>query len=240
MVKIKLRRVPVQIHSYCKTGSFHKEIGEECQDESLSATVGAYDIVVQADGVSSCCHGKRGAQLACEAVVDFIRKEKENVFLYSSRKLAFLLIEHILYFLEIEAYQNGADLADYASTIAFSCVNRENGETVLFSLGDGAIFNSSGHYANAAITPKRYFGVPCLTTTSNAYKYAEIKKLTLSPNDSVLLCTDGLLHAVGISISGSIVFKNAIINKIFSELDNLLSNANEPDDIGYIHYTRTQ
>lgn len=230
----------MQIHNYCKTGSFHKEIGEECQDESLSATVGPYDIVVQADGVSSCRHGKRGAQIACEAVVDFIRMEKENIFLYNSRKLSFLLIEHILYFLEIEASKNGANVADYASTIAFTCANRTTGKMVLFSLGDGAVFNSSGHKVNTAIAPRRHFGNPCLTTTDSAYKYAEIKKQTLSPNDSVLLCTDGFLHAVGASICGSSVLKNAIINKRFLELDNLLSNSAEPDDIGYIHYTHTQ
>ena len=230
----------MQIHNYCKTGGFHREIGGECQDENLSATVGLYDIAVQADGVSSCCHGKRGAQIACEAVVDFIRMEKENIFLYESRKLSFLLIEHILYFLEIEASKIGANVADYASTIAFTCANRKTGEMVLFSLGDGAVFNSSGYKANTAIAPRRHFGNPCLTTTDNAYKYAEIKKQTLSPNDSVLLCTDGFLHAVGASISGSSMLKNAIINKSFWELDNLLNNSAEPDDIGYIHYTHTQ
>lgn len=230
----------MQIHNYYKTGSFHEEIGEECQDKSLSAIVGAYDIIVQADGVSSCCHGKRGAQVACEAVVDFIRMEKENIFLYDSRKLSFLLIEHILYFLEIEASKNGANVADYASTIAFTCANRETGEMVLFSLGDGAVFNSSGYKVNTAIAPRQHFGNPCLTTTDSAYKYAEIKKQTLSPNDSVLLCTDGFLHAVGASISGSSMLKSAIINKSFLELDNLLSNSAEPDDIGYIQYTHTQ
>ena len=70
----------MQIHNYCKTGSFHKEIGEECQDKSLSATVGVYDIIVQADGVSSCCHGKRGAQIACEAVVDLSEWKKKIFF----------------------------------------------------------------------------------------------------------------------------------------------------------------
>lgn len=229
----------MQIHNYCKIGDFHKEIGEECQDESLSATVEAYDITVQADGVSGCYYGKRGAQLACEAVVDFIRMEKENIFLYDSRKLSFLLIEHILYFLEIEASKNRTNIFDYASTIAFMCANRKNGETVLFSLGDGAVFTSSGYKVNAAIVPKRYGGNPCLTTTDSAYKYAEIKKQTLSPSNSVLLCTDGFLHAVGTSILGSSVLKNAIINKSFSELDNLLNNSAEPDDIGYIHYTYT-
>lgn len=230
----------MQVHNYCKTGSFHKEIGEECQDKSLSATVGVYDIIVQADGVSSCCHGKRGAQIACEAVVEFIRMEKEDIFLYDSRKLSFLLIEHILYFLEIEASENGANVSDYASTIAFTCANRKTGEIVLFSLGDGAVFNSSGYKVNTVIAPRRHFGNPCLTTTDSSYKYAEIKKQTLSLDDSVLLCTDGFLHAVGTSSSGSSVLRNAMLGKNFSELDNLLDNTNEPDDIGYIHYTRTR
>lgn len=230
----------MQIHNYCKTGGFHREIGAECQDENLSATMGSYDIAVQADGVSSCRHGKRGAQIACEAVVDFIRLEKENIFIYDSRKLSYLMMEHILYFLENEASKNGTNISDYASTVAFTCVNNHTGEMMLFSLGDGAVFNTSGFQFNTAIAPKRYYGNPCLTTTDGAYKYVEIKKQTLSLDDSVLLCTDGFLHAVGTSSSGSSVLRNAMLGKNFSELDNLLDNTSEPDDIGYIHYTRTR
>jgi len=229
----------VQIHSYCKTGGFHSKTGDACQDENLSATVGAYDVVVQADGVSACRHGKTGAQLACKAVIDFVRLETENIFLYDSRKLSFLVLEHILYFLETEARKNGNPVSDYASTVVFSCTNNNTGQVLLFNLGDGAVFISSGIKVTAAIAPKRYCENPCLTTTDDAYKHAETKKLWFSVNDSVLLCTDGFLHAVGASASGLSVLRNAMLRKDFSELDSLLNSANEPDDIGYIHYTQT-
>ncbi len=230
----------MQIHNYCKAGGFHRELGGECQDENLSATVGSYDIAVQADGVSGCSHGKRGAQIACEAVVDFVRLEKENVFLYVPRKLSFLMIEHILYFLEIESRKNGTDISDYSSTVAFTCVNNYTGEMLVFSLGDGAVFRSSGIQVRASLSPKRFCGNPFLTTTDGAYKYAEIKKQTLSRGDSVLLCTDGFLHAVDSSASGFSVLQNAMLSKDFSKLDTLLNSADESDDIGYIHYTRTR
>lgn len=229
----------MQIHSYCKAGSFHRSRGEACQDENLSAAAGTYDIIVQADGVSGCRHGKRGARRACEAVADFIRLEKENIFLYTPRKLSFLVMEHILYFLETEAAQNGSDISDYASTVAFACADRKTGETLLLNLGDGAVFHASGLQVRPLLTPRRFCGDPCFTTADEAYKFAEIKKQRLSLGSSVLLCTDGFLHAVGLSDPGTGVMKGAMLSKDLSKLDSFLEHTNEPDDIGYIHYTRT-
>lgn len=230
----------MQIHNYCKTGAFHREKGEACQDESLCVTLGAYDIVVLADGVSGCSHGKRGAQLACEAVVDFIRLEKENVFLYDPRKLSFLMIEHILYFIETETFQKGTDIADYASTVIFACTDNKTGEMLLFNLGDGAIYHSSELKTREALAPKRYCENPFLTTTDGAYEHAQIQKQFICLCDCILLCTDGFLHAVGASASGSDLLQKAMQNQEFSELDDFLNNADEPDDIGYIHYRRTR
>lgn len=228
----------MQIHNYCKTGGFHTYHGEQCQDEILWTTAGSYDIAVLADGVSDCSQGKRGAQLACAAVVDFIRMEKENVFLYTPRKLSYLVMEHILYFIEMESFQNGTAVCDYASTIAFICVDNKSGKMITFSLGDGAIIHLSGNEIQTITGSRRYYGNPVLTTTEDAYKYVEIQKLPMLIGNSVLLCTDGFLHAMGSNDACRRVLQEAMLQQGLSELDILLNNTNEPDDISYIHYTR--
>jgi serine/threonine protein phosphatase PrpC len=68
----------------------------------------------------------------------------------------------------------------------------------------------------------------------------EIKKQDLLLDDAVLLCTDGFLHAVASSASGEDVLKNTLVSKKLSQLETMLNDADEPDDIGYIHYTRTR
>jgi hypothetical protein len=166
--------------------------------------------------------------------------EKENVFLYTPRKLSYLVMEHILYFIEMESFQNGTAVCDYASTIAFICVDNKSGKMITFSLGDGAIFHSSGPDVHTVAEPRRYYGNPGLTTTKDAYKYVEVQNLPISIGDSVLVCTDGFLHAMGYNDACRSVLQEAMLKQGLSELDILLNNTNKPDDIGYIHYTRTR
>lgn len=230
----------MKTHHYCKTGAYHLQEGQTCQDQLTVTVVGPYTVAALADGVSACRCGETGAQLACAAVVDFIDMEREHVFSYDPRKLAYLVMEHILYFLENESARTGNAVADYASTIMFSCVENNTGNAVLFGLGDGAVFQTSGTRILREISPKRYGGHPCLTTTEGAYQAAEIRRIQIPLGDSVLLCTDGFLHAMETDPACSEAFQHMMLEGTCAELETILEGADEPDDISYIQTTRTR
>ena len=97
-------------HYYQKKGAHHEKQGMPCEDAYLIAEDSVCSLIALADGVSACAFGKRGAEKTLEALMDFVQREGEAVFSYGSPKLAYLLAEHILYYLELEAAAKQVDV----------------------------------------------------------------------------------------------------------------------------------
>lgn len=223
---------------YIKTGAYHAARLEECQDRVFFTESARFAVAAAADGATACEHSGTGAEIACGAVGDFLEREGKNIFHYPDEKLSYLLVEHILYFLETETGKTGQGLQSYASTVAAACVDQKTGRTVVVNLGDGATFFIHENAFQMLLPPRRFRGHPCLTTTADAYKAVEIKRIWLGPGDTLLLCTDGFLHILETDrIRGGTV-RNRIAAGEFSEVEQLLEAAAEKDDCGYIAVTR--
>lgn len=228
----------MEAYHYQITGGYHREKGEECQDAVLFRESGRYAVAVAADGVSACENGGIGAALACRAAADFARMEGAGLFEYEPEKLAYLLVEHVLYFLEQAGAGAGGRVSDYASTLAAAFLDTRTGKTVLFNLGDGAIFSLAGSEYRLQAAPRQYRGNPCVTTTKNAYRAAQVKHMELMLGGSLLLCTDGFLHAAG-SLPRDAVSK-AVRERSYEALNALLDGTGERDDCSYLAVTRTR
>ena len=223
------------VHKYQRKGDYHTATNQECQDVISYVETEEYALAVIADGVTACKYSKIGAGLSCEAVKDFVKLEGSNLFHYPPAKTAYLLVEHILFFLERKAAMCNHDINEYASTLAFALVEKESGKTVLGNLGDGAVLLLAESGRKLLLTPKRHFGQPCLTTTGDAYKSLSLKQINLSLDDTLLLCTDGFLHA-----SWPFLKKLDGDVNIYEQLDSALDLSCEQDDCSYIMVTRTR
>ncbi len=221
------------INKFSKIGEYHKNSNGENQDYICSAEGKDYIAVMLADGATSCKKSKIGAKLACEAALNIIEREGHLFFHYPEEKIACLLTEHILYFLEYFK-EKEYPLEEYGSTFSMAFMDKRTGRTVLINLGDGAILliNRNGE-VSWLLKQKRFFGNPCLTTTKKAFKAVDIKILDIVYGERLLLCSDGFLDQ----------FKN---EKVFSAtahfdpkiLNDELNNKTNMDDCSYISFER--
>jgi len=229
----------MKTESFKKTGSYHKSKGEACQDVVRCAEYGTLFAAAAADGVSACRLGGTGALLACQAALDFARCEGDNVFTYSAQKLAFLLMEHVMYFLEREANTNNQPLSEYASTLSAAYISEKTGETRLVNLGDGAIFTVRDDTIYLESAPIQFRGQPCSTATKDAYRFFDVRSSVLQNEDALLLCSDGFLHAMKTLAQSGKTLEDAIHAHTVSDFKTALRQCREPDDISYIYVTYT-
>ncbi|MCD8215920.1 MAG: protein phosphatase 2C domain-containing protein [Clostridiales bacterium] len=229
----------MNINKYTKAGEYHKLRGEENQDRLFFSKTPYYVLAAAADGATECKNSGEGAETACLALRNFIEREGEKIYGFSDEKTAYLLIEHILYFLESKSGLSGKEIQEYGSTLAAAYINKKTGETIFINLGDGCVFSICGGSLKTELKPKRFKGGPCLTTTEGAYRAVEIKRVRLKFGDSVMLCTDGFLNIIGTDNRRRGEISKLIKAENFEKLNSLLDKACEKDDFSYIAVKRT-
>lgn len=221
-------------HYYQKTGAYHTSIGTSCQDAFLNIEDSIYSLIALADGVSACKYGKVGAEKAIQALWDFIRMEGDNIFLYSPQKLTYLLLEHVRYYLELASLAETADIKEFSSTLAFACIEKKTGRTVVGNLGDSSIIGFLQNTTKLLFVPTRHTNKPSVTTSKYANKAMVIRYYDLSLGDCILLGSDGFSHASP-AIDRSGISISEVLEKFeFSELDRYLEEYPEADDCTYV------
>lgn len=220
------------IHKFSKTGAYHTARHEENQDCLYSIEGKDFLAVMLADGATTCERSLEGARLSCEAMAQVIRLEGSRFFHYPKEKIAYLLTEQILYFLE-RGKLDGCDIREYGSTFSLVFLEKDTGRTVLVNLGDSAVIAVGENGFFYLLRPKRYRGAPCLTTTDGAGRAIEVAVRTLAPGDSILVCSDGFLDQLQKDSVAS------LLNSYDTDgLDRQLSLLENEDDCSYISFTR--
>lgn len=233
-------RISLQYHYYQKTGAYHIATGAACQDAFLNTENEIYYLIALADGVSACKYGKTGAEKAVDALWDFIQAEGDNIFLYSQQKLTYLLIEHIMYYLELTAARENTHIKEYSSTLVFACIEKKTGRTIVGNLGDGSIFGFMQNALTQLSALARYTGTPFVTTSKYASKAMTVQYHDLSLGDCILLGSDGFSHGVRGIRGGEIHISEALKKFDFRELDGFLEVYPESDDCTYAAVRRTR
>lgn len=224
----------MEYHYYQKTGAYHTATGTSCQDAFLNIEDSTYSLIALADGVSACKYGKVGSEKTIEALWDFIRMEGDNVFLYSPQKLTYLLLEHVLYYLELASLPETADIKEFSSTLAFACIEKKTGRAVVGNLGDGSIIGFVQNTIKLLSVPTRHANKPFVTTSKYANKAMIVQYYDLSLGDCILLGSDGFAHA-SLAIERSGISITEVLEKFeFSELDRYLEEYPEADDCTYV------
>ena len=223
----------MNINKFSKTGTFHRALHQDNQDYLLGIEGKDYITIMLADGATACEKGLEGAKLSCQAMAQVIEREGTVFFNYSKDKIAYLLIEQILYCIECNKRET-CDLRDYGSTFALIFMEKKTGRTVLVNLGDGAILSIDDEKKYSYLMrPKRYRGNPCLTTTKGAQKAIEIDVINVLLGNSLFLCSDGFLDMLK---NNDMV--NLLNNYDIDGLNRMLLSEENNDDCSYISFTR--
>lgn len=224
------------VFTYSKTGIFHEEHKLEKQDEVYHKENNRYAILCQADGVSMCINGRRGAQISCLETASILSGNEEAFFRFSSRKTAYLVLEQAVCRINGEAKKYGELPESYASTLIFCCIDKQLRKALLFNLGDGAICRISGGKCSYLIPPDRISGSLCpQTMTKDAFKAAAVKIIDLGKESSIFMCTDGLLHEIKNEDYGMSV-RNNIRDGNYHALVKALGLIPNTDDISFMAY----
>ncbi|MBR2257750.1 MAG: protein phosphatase 2C domain-containing protein [Blautia sp.] len=238
----------MEFHVYRKTGSYHKRHQLPCQDVVRSGRKGRYGIITAADGVSSSVSGKEGAELACEAFEDFVKREGSALFKYKKEKLAYLLIEHILYFIEKKISETTGikdrkemekRLPDYACTFLAVCMDNATDEAVILHLGDGAVYSFFGGRERRILSEDLFSDTPCFVTTQDACRMMKVEKRVLKKGETIFLCTDGLEDAFSSHGEEGKRLKEAAVHRKLSVLNRIIDHADWADDVSYAMLTNT-
>lgn len=221
------------IHKFSKTGSYHRELGQDNQDYLYSIEGKDYIAIMIADGATACAMGLEGAKLSCHAIADVIEYEGSVFFNYPKEKIAYLLTEQILYYIECNK-RDTCDLKEYGSTFALVFLEKKSGRTVLVNLGDGAVLSvDEENEYSYLMRPKRYRGNPCLTTTKGAQKAMDIDVVNIPLGNTLFLCTDGFLEMLK---NDAVV--DRLKNSDYDALNGILFLKDNNDDCSYISFTR--
>lgn len=162
------------------------------QDCALSAQTPTAKIIVIADGVSTCENSRMGAGIACKAAKEILLQETDYIFNADPAVFANLFLTFIYEKLAHRAAQLQQSVESFSSTLAFVCFNKMTDQVMTFSLGDSLVFASgeTGFVRLSNIRNDQSDGC-CVTTTTNACSYADVRVFSAAQYACYHLLTDG-------------------------------------------------
>ncbi len=173
-------------------GKSHIKSGTVCQDAiSILALPNGYKVAAVADGVGSCKHADKGAQIAVRTVTDFIKEnypiDNRPISVKSMLRTAYnrALIE-----IQKEASHTNTPLSDYDTTLMVVIHDGKHGGYYAH-VGDGGIIGlrTDGRYTEISQRQNIEGRVIPLRAGYEFWEIDEIK----DPIASVLVCTDGMM-----------------------------------------------
>ncbi len=219
-------------NQFSKIGSYNKKLNRENQEYLYSKESDDFLIMMLCSGAKDCEMGIEGAKIYCEAVMDIVEKERETFFHYPEGKMAHLLMEQILYYLEIKK-EKEIDIKEYKSTFSMAFMEKGSGRTVLVNLGDNAIISVAKNRILCLQKPQKLRGQSCFVTTKGAQKAMSVEVRNLSFGENVILCSEGFLKRMN-QRSTAVTLCSFDLERLNKQLQ-LSDNA---DDCSYIALVR--
>jgi len=222
---------------FTQTGSYHLENGMKNQDIVRSAKSGRVEMIVLADGVSSCERAREGAQVSCDAVIRLIEKKAEFFFGFTNDSRTRYVMEYVMNDINSIAKHDRRLVDDYSATLMYAIHNRESGEIFLSNLGDGMIIGCKKSGEDILLPPSDSRLGVYVNTSEDACKYTRTKAVSERDYEKIVLCSDG---AWRILVTNNRINKDAI--RAVREVDDLkmksyINKNGNGDDCSYICMT---
>lgn len=228
----KERGMIMKVKKFSKKGRYNEENNQENQDYLCSIETDKYIGIVLADGASSCKRARDGARYVCEVLTQVIHQEPRLFWEFSKEKIAFLIIQQILYYLERKKELQIA-IQEYGSMFCMAIMEKKNGRMILMSLGDNDIISIKQNGFRELVEIGKYKEKMCLTTTHGAELAMDIMEYKLALGERIFLCSNGFRFLLTDNEVVQLLNENDI-----EGLKHYLSQMVSEDDCSFITFIR--
>ncbi len=222
----------MQITKFSRRGEYQQSHGIKNCDIMRFRQNDKFAVAVLSDGATKALKAYDGAKTVCDEAAKHLLKYGDFFFAFSGEKSAYFILLQLVYKLKKVSKKAGVDLDEYSSTLLFCLYSKKTDEALLFNLGDGAVFEQkeSEKSVKLLLAPKRFENIyPVFVVNYGAHSFAKIKKITVTKNQAIILCSDGVLKAFETEVN-----ENARIDVSAGELKETLTQIENKDDCSFI------
>ncbi len=225
--------------SWSKIGSYHTQKRESNQDTSFCVEDGKSQIIVLADGVSSCSHAREGATIACINTGNYYAKCGSELMWQSKDVIAKKTIQNIVCALNKKSSASGIAVDEYSSTIAVVYYDKASDNILIVNVGDGIVcgVNSKGY--EVLMQPQDSSEGCFVTTTKGVERKADIKVYSAKKYNNLFICSDGMWQELFGRTRLKKEYESYILKNDYSGLISQLETVNFQDDGSIVVMTKT-
>ena len=165
----------METYKYSKTGSYHVDNGTENQDFIFTGSNDKYDIIVLADGVSTCKQAQVGAELAATELARLLLAKGEYFMNFSEETVAELALAHVKWELNRIAENDEMPVDEYSSTLAAVLREKKTNKLLLYSLGNALLLGIKDKKVSVIFQPGDTRNGTIVTTTIGAEKATNVR-----------------------------------------------------------------
>lgn len=165
----------METYKYSKIGSYHVDNGTENQDFIYTGSNDKYDIIVLADGVSTCKQAQVGAELAATELARLLLAKGEYFMDFSEEAVAELALAHVKWELNRIAENDEMPVDEYSSTLAAVLREKKTNKLLLYSLGNALLLGIKDKKVSVIFQPGDTRNGTIVTTTIGAEKATNVR-----------------------------------------------------------------
>lgn len=221
---------------FTQAGTNHGSDERNNQDATASGSNARFEVIVLADGVSSCKKGGEGARITAETIKNWFLDNGERLMDISDEERGSAISSVIASELGKQAQQDGLNIRDYASTLATILIDKKQKRMMYASVGDSLLLGVKDDKVSIVAMPAdSRNGIP---TTVDSSKY--IKTQVLEPEngelvaDSFIACSDGAWRELYRRSRLRTEVKEMILKRDYRGLSEYLKSRNTFDDCTFI------
>ena len=164
----------------------------ENQDYVLHSETDGIEMIILADGVSSCSRSRKGAEISCKTVEKILTRYGLQIFQWDKKEVAEFVLSCVTDELECEQKTENCKITDFSSTLCFVCLDKKKQRALCFSLGDSLIYKLSEKGCVLLNQPDVYEDNRCCaTTTIGAVDKVKVNVVDVTNINGMMICSDG-------------------------------------------------
>ncbi len=221
---------------FTQAGTNHGSDERNNQDATASGSNARFEVIVLADGVSSCKKGGEGARITAETIKNWFLDMGERLMDISDEERKDVISSVMTSALEKQARQDGLDIKEYSSTLATILIDKKLKRTMYASVGDSLLLGIVGDKVSIVAMPAdSRNGIPTTTDQSKFIKTGvlEAKNGELVAS-SFIACSDGAWKELYRRNKLRSEVKEMILGRDYSDLSEYLKSRNTFDDCTFI------
>lgn len=167
-------------------------LSKENQDYVLHTETDRVEIIVLADGVSSCRYSRKGAEMACLTAEKVLTEFGTQLFKLEKKLIADFIIGHVLQAFKIQQKEMCCAIEEFSSTLSFVCLDKKTNQALCFSLGDSLIYKLSDDGCILLNQPDSFSGDRSYAvTTIGVAEKVKIDIIDSNEINGIMICSDG-------------------------------------------------